>query len=97
MDTEFTKNDERRLRDYIHKLKHEQSTVNRTVMELESVYADNSLEKKKTSRNDAQRLDLENAVIMQELMAIKVFNIVGETKHSGGEKVKLLKNVSNIE
>ena len=97
MDTEFTKNDERRFRDYIHKLKHEQSTVNRTVMELESVYADNSLEKKKTSRNDAQRLDLENAVIMQELMAIKVFNIVGETKHSGGEKVKLLKNVWNIE
>ncbi|XP_052267563.1 colorectal mutant cancer protein-like isoform X2 [Dreissena polymorpha] len=68
-DTEFTKHDERRLRDYVHRLKQEQSKVHLTVMELESVYSDSSLEKK--NRADAQRLDLENAVIMQELMAVK--------------------------
>lgn len=39
-------------------------------MELESVHCDPELERK--SKTDAHRLDLENAVIMQELMAMKV-------------------------
>lgn len=69
-DSEFSKTDERRLRDYIHKLKGELSTVQCTVMELESVYVDPELDRK--AKNDAHRLDLENAVIMQELMAMKV-------------------------
>ncbi|XP_060602738.1 colorectal mutant cancer protein-like isoform X1 [Ruditapes philippinarum] len=68
-DTEFTKADERRLRDYIQRLKSEQSTVHLTVMELESVHCEPELDRK--CKNDAHRLDLENAVIMQELMAMK--------------------------
>ncbi|GFY75819.1 colorectal mutant cancer protein [Trichonephila inaurata madagascariensis] len=67
---EFSKADERRLRDYITQLKNDRSAVRTTVVELESVYVD------PTSKDpppiiDAQKLDLENAVLMQELMAIK--------------------------
>ncbi|XP_052786961.1 colorectal mutant cancer protein-like isoform X2 [Mya arenaria] len=70
-DAEFTKTDERRLRDYIHRLKHEQSKVEHSVQELESIhsYTDAPLERR--GHSEAQRLDLENAVIMQELMAMK--------------------------
>ncbi|KAL4216354.1 hypothetical protein ACF0H5_024081 [Mactra antiquata] len=68
-DSEFSKSDERRLRDYVHRLKNEQSTVQCTVMELESIYCDPEIDKKQ--KYDAHRLDLENAVIMQELMAMK--------------------------
>ncbi|WAR29915.1 CRCM-like protein [Mya arenaria] len=76
-DAEFTKTDERRLRDYIHRLKHEQSKVEHSVQELESIhsYTDAPLERR--GHSEAQRLDLENAVIMQELMAMKVAELVG--------------------
>ena len=63
--------DERRLRDYIHQLKSERSTINLTVMQLESVSSDPRVDHV-CKTPEAQRLDLENAVIMQELMAIKV-------------------------
>lgn len=68
---EFSKADERRLRDYILQLKNDRASVRMTVVELESVHID------PTSRDpptiiDAQKLDLENAVLMQELMAMKV-------------------------
>lgn len=69
-DAEFSKSDERRLRDFIQKLKNEQSLVNVTVMELESVHVDPALERRGKNM-EGQRLDLENAVIMQELMAMK--------------------------
>ena len=42
-----------------------------TVMELESVHID-PLSSDSGINPDAQRLDLENAVLMQELMAMKV-------------------------
>ena len=71
MDSEFTKSDERRLRDYIIQLKSERSTINLTVMQLESVNTD-PMGDHVCKTPEAQRLDLENAVIMQELMAIKV-------------------------
>ena len=70
-DGEFTKVDERRLRDFIHQLKSERSTINLTVMQLESVSSDPKSDHV-CKTPEAQRLDLENAVIMQELMAIKV-------------------------
>ena len=71
MDSEFTKTDERRLRDYILQLKSERNTINLTVMQLESVNTD-PMADHVCKTPEAQRLDLENAVIMQELMAIKV-------------------------
>ncbi|XP_076323234.1 colorectal mutant cancer protein-like isoform X2 [Tachypleus tridentatus] len=69
-DGEFTKVDEQRLRDYIHQLKTERSAVKTTVVELESVHIDTGCREPSTLM-DSQKLDLENAVLMQELMAVK--------------------------
>ncbi|XP_042894516.2 colorectal mutant cancer protein-like, partial [Parasteatoda tepidariorum] len=67
---EFTKVDERRLRDYIIQLKNDRSAVRTTVVELESIHID-PINKDPPTIIDAQKLDLENAVLMQELMAMK--------------------------
>ena len=75
-DTEFSKVDEAKLRDYISQLKNDRAAVKITVQELESVHID-PMDKDPGGNPDAQRLDLENAVLMQELMAMKVgVNIV---------------------
>lgn len=68
---EFTKADERRLRDYIVQLKNDRAVVRTTVIELESIHVD-PISKDPPTIIDAQKLDLENAVLMQELMAMKV-------------------------
>ncbi|KAL5019871.1 hypothetical protein ScPMuIL_002763 [Solemya velum] len=69
-DADFTKLDEQRLKDYLQQLKNDRAGVKMTVMELESVHVD-PFENKPCKNHDAQRLDLENAVLMQELMALK--------------------------
>ncbi|XP_046901064.1 colorectal mutant cancer protein isoform X2 [Hypomesus transpacificus] len=69
-DTDFSKEDEQRLKDYIQQLKNDRAAVKLTMLELESIHMDTlSLEEK--PRGDTHRLDLENAVLMQELMAMK--------------------------
>ena len=80
-DTEMSRQDlEQRLREQLEQLKSERRAVSLTATELESVHLDPILP---TAHLDggmdipdtvatAQRLDLENAVLMQELMAIKV-------------------------
>lgn len=70
-DTEFTKEDEQRLKDYIQQLRNDRAAVKLTMLELESVHID-PLSYDVKPRGDSQRLDLENAVLMQELMAMKV-------------------------
>lgn len=70
-DTEFTKEDEQRLKDYIQQLKNDRAAVKLTMLELESIHID-PLSYDVKPRGDSQRLDLENAVLMQELMAMKV-------------------------
>lgn len=73
-DTDFTKFDEHKLREHLRQLKADRAVVKLTIMELESVHLDPfsfDLE----PNPDAQRLDLENAVLMQELMAMKVYFI----------------------
>ena len=70
-DTEFSREDEQRLRDYIQQLKNDRAAVRLTVMELESVHVD-PMSQESTPSGDSQRLDLENAVLMQELTALKV-------------------------
>ena len=70
-DTEFSKVDEQKLRDHIQQLKNDRAAVKMTVMELESVHID-PLSSDSAINPDALRLDLENAVLMQELMAMKV-------------------------
>ncbi|XP_033124160.1 colorectal mutant cancer protein-like isoform X2 [Anneissia japonica] len=69
-DTEFSKEDEQRLKDYVQQLKNDRAAVRLTVMELESVHID-PLSHDVAPRQDTQRLDLENAVLMQELTALK--------------------------
>ncbi|XP_024236281.1 colorectal mutant cancer protein isoform X2 [Oncorhynchus tshawytscha] len=65
-----TREDEQRLKDYVQQLKNDRAAVKLTMLELESVHVDPlSLEVK--PRGDTHRLDLENAVLMQELMAMK--------------------------
>ncbi|CAB1332795.1 unnamed protein product [Coregonus sp. 'balchen'] len=67
---DFSKEDEQRLKDYVQQLKNDRAAVKLTMLELESVHVDPlSLEVK--PRGDTHRLDLENAVLMQELMAMK--------------------------
>uniref|UniRef100_A0A5F9CW76 MCC regulator of WNT signaling pathway n=1 Tax=Oryctolagus cuniculus TaxID=9986 RepID=A0A5F9CW76_RABIT len=69
-DTEFTKEDEQRLKDYIQQLRNDRAAVKLTMLELESIHID-PLSCDVKPRGDSQRLDLENAVLMQELMAMK--------------------------
>ncbi|XP_051981441.1 colorectal mutant cancer protein [Xyrauchen texanus] len=69
-DTDFSKDDEQRLKDYIQQLKNDRAAVKLTMLELESVHMD-PLGYDVKQRCDSQRLDLENAVFMQELMAMK--------------------------
>ncbi|XP_022246747.1 colorectal mutant cancer protein-like isoform X2 [Limulus polyphemus] len=69
-DGELTKVDEQRLRDYIQQLKTERSALKTTVLELESIHID-SICHEPSNVLDSQKFDLENAVLMQELMAIK--------------------------
>ena len=70
-DTEFTIEDEQRLKDYIQQLRNDRAAVKLTMLELESIHID-PLSYDVKPRGDNQRLDLENAVLMQELMAMKV-------------------------
>ncbi|KAK3527309.1 hypothetical protein QTP86_020238 [Hemibagrus guttatus] len=69
-DTDFSKEDEQRLKDYIQQLKNDRAAVKLTMLELESVHID-PLSYDIKPRVDSHRLDLENAVLMQELMAMK--------------------------
>uniref|UniRef100_M3YMS4 MCC regulator of WNT signaling pathway n=1 Tax=Mustela putorius furo TaxID=9669 RepID=M3YMS4_MUSPF len=76
-DTEFTKEDEQRLKDYIQQLRNDRAAVKLTMLELESIHID-PLSYDVKPRGDSQRLDLENAVLMQELMAMKKGQFSGE-------------------
>ncbi|XP_078735471.1 colorectal mutant cancer protein-like isoform X3 [Lampetra fluviatilis] len=69
-DADLSKEDEQRLRDYAQQLRADCSAVTLTMLELESVHLD-ALSCDVKSRGDGTRLDLENAVLMQELMAMK--------------------------
>ena len=70
-DTEFSKLDELKLREHLSQFKADRAVVKMTVMELESIHLDPFTVEPGPNPN-AQRLDLENAVLMQELMAMKV-------------------------
>lgn len=70
-DGEFGKAEEQRLRDYVLQLRSERSAVRATVMELEPVHVDPFSMAPHLRYPDPSRFDLENAVLMQELMAMK--------------------------
>ncbi|XP_020292102.1 colorectal mutant cancer protein isoform X2 [Pseudomyrmex gracilis] len=63
--------DEQRLRRHISRLKGERAMVRSTAVELESVHAEPLNSKTTISLAEARKLDLETAVLMQELMAMR--------------------------
>ncbi|XP_017791820.1 PREDICTED: colorectal mutant cancer protein [Habropoda laboriosa] len=63
--------DEQRLRRHISTLKGDRAMVRSTVVELESVHAEPLNSKNTISLAEARKLDLETAVLMQELMAMR--------------------------
>ena len=74
-DMEFTREEAARLKSHIQQLRSERSTVGLTVLELESLHEyppepSSSRDNMKLDASEA-KLDLENAVLMQELMAFK--------------------------
>ena len=70
MATEFTKADESRLRDHISYLKTIRSSIQGSIAELEPLHNDPDIPKALSStRQGSQQLDLEQAVLQQELMA----------------------------
>jgi len=71
-DVSWSKSDESRLRQLVVRLKDERSLIKLTIVDLESVHLDPFTCEPKQDACEAQKLDLENAVLMQELMAIKV-------------------------
>lgn len=69
-DMEFSPEEAARLKSYIQQLKSERSTVGLTAIELESVHEVAQPRDLKLEPLDP-KIDLENAVLMQELMALK--------------------------
>ncbi|XP_033219789.1 colorectal mutant cancer protein isoform X4 [Belonocnema kinseyi] len=67
----WSEDNEQRLRRHISKLKGERSMVRSTTVELESVHAEPLNSKHTISLAEARKLDLETAVLMQELMAMR--------------------------
>lgn len=68
VDSDISKVEEMKLRDYIQRLKTDRAAIRLTVADLESIHVEPPSQE---TRRDMQRFDLENAVLMQELMAIK--------------------------
>lgn len=73
-DLSWSKSDESRLRQLIDRLRDDRSVVRLTIVDLESVHLDPFTCEPRQDVCEAQQLDLENAVLMQELMAIKVID-----------------------
>lgn len=63
--------DEQRLRRQISKLKGDRAMVRSTAVELETVHVEPLNSKNTISLAEARKLDLETAVLMQELMAMR--------------------------
>ena len=80
-DVSWSKPDESRLRQQLVRLRDDRSVVKLTIVDLESVHLDPFTCEPRQDACEAQKLDLENAVLMQELMAIKVITITQIENH----------------
>lgn len=75
--TPWTDADDHRLRGHVSKLKGQRTSIQNTVVTLESPFCDSEADKAAdtiqhaTSAADMRRLDLETAVLMQELMSMR--------------------------
>jgi len=73
-DISWSKSDESKLRQHLVQLRNDRSVIKLTIVDLESVHLDPFTCEPRLDACEAQKLDLENAVLMQELMAIKVID-----------------------
>ena len=74
---ELSSYDESKLRQYLKQLLEERSTILHTIVALECINVESlSHEYQSFELLDAQKLDMENAVLMQELMSMKVLFII---------------------
>ncbi|KAK8387627.1 hypothetical protein O3P69_018262 [Scylla paramamosain] len=71
VDSDLSRGEEQRLRDTINKLKEERGHVSASLLPLESLHLDPLTKHYPLSLQDAHKLDLENAVLMQELTAMR--------------------------
>lgn len=71
VDSDVSRGEEQRLRDTINKLKEERGHVSASLLPLESLHIDPLTKHYPLSLQDAHKLDLENAVLMQELTAMR--------------------------
>ncbi|XP_023291996.2 colorectal mutant cancer protein isoform X1 [Lucilia cuprina] len=98
--TPWTSEDDNRLRYHVSKLKGRRSTVQNTIVNLESPFSDSyeksrlSLESKKelSGKEKATALDLEMAVLMQELLNLREENIALKVKAEQAEREKQYAN-----
>lgn len=71
VDSDVSRGEEQRLRDTINRLKEERGHVSASLLPLESLHIDPLTKHYPLSLQDAHKLDLENAVLMQELTAMR--------------------------
>ncbi|XP_042224698.1 colorectal mutant cancer protein-like isoform X2 [Homarus americanus] len=71
VDSDVSRGEEHRLRETINRLKDERGHVSASLLPLESLHVDPLTKHYPLSLNDAHKLDLENAVLMQELTAMR--------------------------
>lgn len=71
MDSDVSRGEEQRLRETIGKMRDERSQVAASILPLESIHVDPLTRHYPLSLHDAHKLDLENAVLMQELTAMR--------------------------
>ncbi|KAK7067309.1 hypothetical protein SK128_003168 [Halocaridina rubra] len=71
MDSDVSRSEEQRLRETIGKLREERNNVAASVLPLEPLHLDPLTQHYPLSVQDAHKLDLENAVLMQELTAMR--------------------------
>ncbi|ROT73250.1 Colorectal mutant cancer protein [Penaeus vannamei] len=71
VDSDVSRGEEQRLRETIGKMREERSQVAASILPLESIHVDPLTRHYPLSLHDAHKLDLENAVLMQELTAMR--------------------------
>ncbi|XP_055377657.1 colorectal mutant cancer protein isoform X2 [Condylostylus longicornis] len=90
----WTAEDDNRLRTHVSKLKGRRSTVQNTIVNLESPFSSyyekirTAIETDKDVQPDNSKMDLEMAVLMQELLSLREDIIEAKQKRSEAEKEK---------
>lgn len=88
----WTDNDDTRLRDHVSKLKGQRASIQNTVVNLESPFCDDTMSRavpvSDAKKLENRRMDLETAVLLQELMSTReeMSELKYRTEHAEREK-----------